>query len=132
MPWHVVTPSPPSTRHGQLKKNDCPIIGSSNTIATALIDKKKTSMPDQCTLAFQCLFQTNPSQFYLYNEDAKSRELFKPQSSVRASLKNTAGPILDAFKDDPKERFNIIKSIRSEQQRAFDESMADTNSKTFQ
>jgi hypothetical protein len=101
------------------------------------MDKKKTSTPEQRTLASQFLFQTNASQFYHYNEGAELRTVSKP--SVRASLKNTAGPIihsigdiLDAFIDDPQEKFKIIKSIGSEQQRAFDESMVNTNSKAFQ
>jgi hypothetical protein len=136
----AVTPSPepPSTRHGQQKKDDCPIIDSPNTIATSIMDKKKASTPEQRSLASRFLFKPNPSEYYYCNEDEDSQIVSNP--CVRASLVPTAGPIvhsigdvlLSAFIEDPKERVNIMRSIGSKQERAFQEGMANTRLKAFQ
>jgi hypothetical protein len=134
----TTSPEPPSTRRGQQKKDDCPIIGSPNTIATMILDKKKASTPEQCSLSSRFLFKTNPSDYYYYNEDEDSQIVSNP--CVRASVVlpiagptvHSIGDVLSAFIEDPNERVNIMRSIGSEQEQVFEEDMANTSLKAFQ
>jgi hypothetical protein len=79
---------------GQLKKDDCPTtIGSPNTIATALMDKKKISTPDQPT--HSCVSVPIPNQpksvlFVLYNEDEETRRTVS-KASLKGKFENHSG-----------------------------------------